>query len=81
MISLSAVCGAGVEDDLAVEGARLRVPVRRVRQVTHVSEESKIRSNHNRFLILSTSISNSISPSISNSTTTSISNSISTWDL
>ena len=35
---LAAVGGAGVEDDLAVQGARLRVPVRRVRQVAHVPE-------------------------------------------
>ena len=39
VVSLSAVSGAGVEDDLAVEGARLRVPVGRVRQVAHVPED------------------------------------------
>ena len=39
VVSLSAVGGAGVEDDLAVEGARLRVPVGRVRQVAHVPED------------------------------------------
>ena len=36
VISLSAVGGAGVEDDLAVQGARLRVPVGRIRQVANV---------------------------------------------
>ena len=43
MVSLSAVSGAGVEDDLAVQGARLRVPIGRVRQVADVPEEPKIQ--------------------------------------
>ena len=43
VISLSAVGGAGVEDDLAVQGARLRVPVGRIRQVAHVPAEQIIQ--------------------------------------
>ena len=44
VVSLSAVGGTSVKDDLAVQGACLWVPIGWVRQVTHVpkNKESKI---------------------------------------